>query len=358
MSKVNYEYAKNIAMQYEFKSEFKIKKPSVYKKCFMNGWLNDFVWLKRKQKWTYDKCKEYIKEHPNLKQRQYACYNSIYANKWFDLLPINKQKLTFEYCKSIESKYDNLSDFRKNDVTVYDKMKFNGWLSLTIKKYHKWENDENIIELAKTCKTRTELFHKSVHAYDSARKSGLLIKLFPTDARINYNKEHYINIAKTCNNRKELNEKNSNAYVYLLNNKLLNDIFPNNMKQEYISIAKKCKSKKELRIKYNKVYYYLVKHKLIDEIFSENIKKEYIEIAKTCKNKTELKKKYRKIYECVHNYKLLDEHYDKKHKHIEIAKSCESRDELKNKFYPSYRFLIKNKLLDDLLPNVRINKNN
>lgn len=60
--KWDYETCKEEARKYDFRYDFKINSSSAYNVARRNGWLDEYVWLKYKQKpkgyWDYETCKE------------------------------------------------------------------------------------------------------------------------------------------------------------------------------------------------------------------------------------------------------------------------------------------------------------
>jgi hypothetical protein len=154
--KWTYNELKNEALKYQHRSEFEKNNRKAYSVALRWKILDDIcehmTILKRKNKWTYEKCKETALLYTTLADfmnNQENCYKAIVRNNWYN-----------ELCSHLE------------------KRKPNGY----------WDIKENCKEEALKYKNRWEYQVKEVAAYRSALKNHWLDEFYPKDNKSNKKK--------------------------------------------------------------------------------------------------------------------------------------------------------------------------
>ena len=129
--------------KYSSRSEFKKKKSGAFRIAYMNGWLDEMIWLVR----------------PTAK-----------PIKW-------TKGAVFEESR----KYSIVTEFMNNAVTAYTIAKNNNWLTemdwlapSKRKPSGYWKIKENVINESKNYKSVTEFQRKNSRAFDSAKLNGWL----------------------------------------------------------------------------------------------------------------------------------------------------------------------------------------
>ena len=89
-----------------------------------------------------------------------------------------RRKITYDIAKQVAERFTKLSDFRKNDRSLYAKAYRNGWLKdfAWLQKSHTngYYTYEKCREIASQCDTRTEFFLASKTAYRYSIRNGWL----------------------------------------------------------------------------------------------------------------------------------------------------------------------------------------
>lgn len=137
------------AKKYTTKTEFTKGKYSAYISALENGWLSDYSWFKNERKITAEKLR-----------------------KW-----------NYETCYEAAKKYKYQTEFQKNCSGAHKAAWKNGWLKdytwfesgvkINAERQRIWDK-ESCYDLAKQCKSRSELKEKNNAAYNTARKNGWL----------------------------------------------------------------------------------------------------------------------------------------------------------------------------------------
>lgn len=147
---LSYEYCKEVALQYEYYSEFRKKSSAVYNTCLNKKWyeltahMKKGVTLNRKvivSKYTYEKCQELAKECSTRSE--------------------------------FEKKYSGAFKFLKNNSLLDD------LFPKTKRVFKSKYTYEDCQELAKGCKTRSDFQEKYSGAFKFLGKNGLLDDLYP-----------------------------------------------------------------------------------------------------------------------------------------------------------------------------------
>lgn len=185
--------------KYSSRSEFKKKKSGAFRIAYMNGWLDEMIWLVR----------------PTAK-----------PIKW-------TKEAVFEESR----KYFIVTEFMNNAVTAYTIAKNNNWLTemdwlapSKRKPSGYWKIKENVINESKNYKSVTEFQRKNSRAFDSAKLNGWLDEmdwLAKTNRKpVGYWKEknNVFEESKKYNNRSDFCEGCYLAYITAKNNRWLNEM--------------------------------------------------------------------------------------------------------------------------------------
>lgn len=177
------------AKKYETLKEFAEKSSGCYNAALKNGWLGDYIWLKRKQRtngyWDYDNCfNEAIKysSRREFKDGNDSAYRSAIKNGWIDeytwFTKPNK-KWVYQTCLEESKKYSTRGEFALGCSGAYHVARENNWLDeyvwlmdgkqFRLEKWGKWTK-EACFEEAKKYRTRSEFAKKNNSAYNNARK--------------------------------------------------------------------------------------------------------------------------------------------------------------------------------------------
>lgn len=161
---------------------------SAYVIAARNGWLQEYIWLKKKKSqngyWTQERVfqeasrfstrKEFRNESP-------GAYNAAMKHGWmcdYTWFPkaSNEKKWFYDTCYQEALKYTSKRDFRIKSVTAYCVARDNGWLA-----EYTWLADisyewtfETCMNEAKKYKYYNDFKSKSYEAYIAARKRGWL----------------------------------------------------------------------------------------------------------------------------------------------------------------------------------------
>lgn len=238
--------------KYSSRSEFKKKKSGAFRIAYMNGWLDEMIWLVR----------------PTAK-----------PIKW-------TKEAVFEESR----KYFIVTEFMNNAVTAYTIAKNNNWLTemdwlapSKRKPSGYWKIKENVINESKNYKSVTEFQRKNSRAFDSAKLNGWLDEmdwLAKTNRKpVGYWKEknNVFEESKKYNNRSDFCEGCYLAYITAKNNGWLNEMTwlkktrnsPKGYwedKEKVLKEARKYKYKSEFRHKAPSAYKSALLHHWLGEM--------------------------------------------------------------------------------------------
>ena len=189
-----------VALQCSSKTEFQKKFSGAYQNCLKYGWLDDVCSHMKHIKhrngyWNDEKVIEEAKKYTTLKEfRENSSGAYDYAHDKKDLFGKIKEFLkarrkpngywNYERCYDEAKKYTTLIDFHDKSSSAYNSAKDNGWLENFIwlettrnKNYGKDYSIKELNELSKQCINRREFKEKYYHAWNYARKNGLIKEL-------------------------------------------------------------------------------------------------------------------------------------------------------------------------------------
>ena len=150
----NYENCYNEALKYSTTCDFRRKSQTAYKTAKESEWIKDYNWLEnslntsnsKRIKWDYQSCYDLAKtctSKSDMKGKNDRAYMVALKNKWFSdytwfyttdelrrKTRPSRVKWTYEKAFVIASKYNKMSDFRKDNPSLY-----------TICNRKKWIND-------------------------------------------------------------------------------------------------------------------------------------------------------------------------------------------------------------------------
>ena len=133
----NYEHCFEEAKKYKNRRAFLKGSYGAYTKALKNGWLDDYIWFKEKQKhnyWNKMTCYEEAKKYQSRSEfgkHAVRAYELALANGWLEDYTWFKPLTgywTYEACKAEASKYKKRSHFKSGCIGAYTKSRINGWL--------------------------------------------------------------------------------------------------------------------------------------------------------------------------------------------------------------------------------------
>ena len=186
------------------------------------------------RKVTEDKCREVVEKYTSLslfRKEQTNIYKSINLYGWKYLLDhldrdIKKRGYwTKEKCQEIALKYSRRVDFFKEDSSVYNISRINGWLDDVCshmvekdKKYKGYWTKDVVIEESTKYKTKEEFKKGSPSAYNYYIKNKLF-DIINLEGNEKWTREKCLEIINNCNSPGELKKINGVVYIIYLKNK-------------------------------------------------------------------------------------------------------------------------------------------
>lgn len=187
-----YERCYEEAKKYTCKTEFQRGTRSAYKAARREGWLNDYIWFKTPQvhnkKWTYETCLEEAKKYDTIEEfRKNASKAVSLAKKmgWLNEYTWIKYKQkpvgywTYERCYEEAKKYKTKSDFQKKSGSCYHVAYRNGWIDdykwipKRKKVVSKWDR-KKCFEIGKKYMTKVDFEKNEKGCYIAAMRAGWL----------------------------------------------------------------------------------------------------------------------------------------------------------------------------------------
>ena len=359
--KWNRETCEQEAHKYEYIFDFRTKSPGACNVAQRNGWLDDYVWLKKlpPKPNDYDKNTKYIYAYEFVEQN--AVYvgltNSMIKRDWqhhnsldssVNRFAVNN-KIVIPTPKQLEENVP-IHESGKREKYWVNYYKGQGWTILNRAKtgeressigiYYpiKW-NKKAIREKAKECDFNLSLFAEQYPgAYEAiqSRYKGLLNELFPNrlihahhtieDALLIVKNGHY-------ENRSQLRFDCLWAYRVLFDNNILDDVFgkpKEYTREEALKEADNYKSIEIIRIKNHTLWTYLKNNNLFRElrptiVMYRRIKtvEEAWDISQYFKNSTELFNYSKKAYHLLKDADLLLKRYPKPVKYVAKSEKVE-----------------------------------
>ena len=125
--------------KYNTRSEFSNGCSRAYNVARENGWLDEYTWFKRLVKpngyWDCEKCMEESKKYKSRSEFQKGskgAYEVALKNGWLDEYIWLKRQYhdnwTYETCMKESKKYISRSEFQKGNGSAYNVARENGWL--------------------------------------------------------------------------------------------------------------------------------------------------------------------------------------------------------------------------------------
>ena len=359
--KWNKETCEQEAHKYEYIFDFRIKSSGACNVAQRNGWLDDYIWLKKlpPRAKDYDKNTKYIYAYEFVEQ------NAVYVGLTNSMI-----KRDWQHHNSLDSSVNRFAVNNKRDIPIPKKLEENvpihesgkrekywvnyykdqGWIILNRAKtgeressigiYYpiKW-NKKAIREKAKECDFNLSLFAEQYPgAYEAiqSRYKGLLNELFPNrrihthhtieDALLVVKNGHY-------ENRSQLRFDCLWAYRVLFDNNMLDDVFgkpKEYTREEALKEADNYKSIEIIRIKNHTLWTYLKKNNLFNELRPTIVMYRRIKtvdeawyISQFFKNSTELLDYSKKAYHLLKDADLLWKRYPKPVKYVAKSEKVE-----------------------------------
>lgn len=319
---------------------------------------------------------------------------------------LGSTKYSKEQVREIASKYDCRSDFNENDKGAYLYAYKNGWLDEICEGMPKFKGreeptDDEIIEVVRHCRNRTELKSHHTKIWNKLVETGQIDFYFPKRKTLKeqWPDERISEVVGMCKNRRELMNKYRGAYDLLRKDGRIDSFYPLRKKEPKVKKEIKKKEKQPPKEKrepptkediINKVcgystkmefyhahpylYNYARKMGWLDDVFRnlpKRAKRKFIyrywtndKIAAAVKDKpykSEFRQKYPGAYDLLQREGRLDDYFKvKKEKGPErwndkalhaIVKGCKTPADLGRKSRGALQRLRKDGRLDEFFPN-------
>ncbi len=337
--KWNKETCEQEARKYEYITDFNIRASAAYNKARINGWLQDYTWLKKRPPKTadYAKDKKYIYSYEFVEQR--AVYvgltNSIIKRDWQHRNSQDSSVFRFaEHCECeipipriLEDGIPILESGKREAFWVehYKKLR---WKLLNRAKTGERESSvgltyplkwtkKAIREKVKESNYDIKLFQKLYPgAYGAilTRYRGLLNELFPhRSIHTHYSVGDAVQVVQKGNykTRMQLYRACSWAYRILYKKGLLDEYFPKPKeytREEALQKVNEYRSLEQIRVQNYRLYNYLLKNNLFKEAKPTDAR---FRRAKTVEEAWEVSQYYLSIADLSHHasvaYRLLKE---------------------------------------------------
>ena len=182
--------------KYSSRSEFKKNKSGAFRIAYMNGWLDEMIWLvhptAKPVKWTKEAVFEESKKHSTVTEfmnNAVTAYSIAKNNKWLAemiwLAPSKRKPSGYWKIKenviTESKKYNSVTEFQRKNSRAFDSARLNGWLdemewlSKTNRKpAGYWKNKNNVFEESHKYNYRVEFCEGCYLAYITAKNNGWL----------------------------------------------------------------------------------------------------------------------------------------------------------------------------------------
>lgn len=343
------------ARKYNYMFDFRVKSSGAYNKACENGWLDDYIWLKKlpPKATDYEKNTKYIYSYEFIDKN--AVYvgltNSIIKRDWQHRNSLNSSVYRFaQECNSIIPNIKKLetgvptTESGKREKYWVDFYKKQGWHLLNRAKTGERESAIGIYypikwtkkvvkEKAQECDYDIKLFmaqYPGAYGAILSRYRGLLNELFPNRMiRRHHTIEEAIMVVQKGHftKRMQLHKACYWAYRILHRHGRLDEFFPlpkEYTREEALEDANNYSSIEQIRVKNYRLYNYLKKNDLFkitkptDRMF-RRVKtiEEAWEISQYYPTKTELRNHASIVYRVLKEHGLLDKRYQNSKEHEE-----------------------------------------
>lgn len=182
--------------KYSSRSEFKKNKSGAFRIAYMNGWLDEMIWLvhptAKPVKWTKEAVFEESKKHSTVTEfmnNAVTAYSVAKNNKWLAemiwLAPSKRKPSGYWKIKENvikeSKKYNSVTEFQRANSRAFDSAKINGWLdemdwlSKTNRKpAGYWKDKNNVFEESHKYSYRVDFCEGCYLAYITAKRNGWL----------------------------------------------------------------------------------------------------------------------------------------------------------------------------------------
>lgn len=182
--------------KYSSRSEFKKNKSGAFRIAYMNGWLDEMIWLvhptAKPVKWTKEAVFEESKKHSTVTEfmnNAVTAYSIAKNKKWLAemiwLAPSKRKPSGYWKIKeniiTESKKYNSVTEFQRKNSRAFDSARLNGWLDemdwlskTTRKPAGYWKNKNNVFEESHKYNYRVEFCEGCYLAYITAKNNGWL----------------------------------------------------------------------------------------------------------------------------------------------------------------------------------------
>ena len=299
--KLTDEFIRNVALQYEYKADFRKYSPSEYWTAKTRHILKDFTWLKTRNIYNDNR------KIDNIYCYIFKDFNSVYVGRTINIKERDIQHRTtntsvFKFVNKNNIVCPNITVLENNLTVLEGREREEFWCKQFIQKGFTLLNKapvgkncgaigrfgmgiytkDHCFECATKCKTMFEFKEKYLHEFVTAYRHHWMQSYdwLYSNKRHRcgyYTYERCFEIARTCKTQVEMSDKDYGAYDKAKEKNWLKDYtwFVNgNLKrtfEECLLIANQCKNKQEFRTKDNGKYYSAAKrNKWLNDLFPSN----------------------------------------------------------------------------------------
>jgi hypothetical protein len=180
------EQCREIALSYTQLSQFRTKRPQVYRSAKAQGFLDEVTaHLKSRSIWTFEMCQSEASKFSSrseFREESHHAYNAARKRGWLDKLhPARETKLTKTYCLTVASKYATRSFFAKGDSSAYSYAQQKGWLEeccAHMRRPDRTQIDKShCLKMAATCFSASLFKLQYPHLYTKAKSDSFTDEL-------------------------------------------------------------------------------------------------------------------------------------------------------------------------------------
>ena len=149
------DYCRSVASQYTVRQHLLDNDSSVYRKCRLEGWLDEFMPRARRKNFTKQECKDIAGQHSSRRELELAdtpVYLKCVRAGWLQEFYGDKQyrTLTEGFCRSVASGYKYRVDLKRGDPSVYAWLVHNNLIKSVLPLYKKVKSRDDVVYLIKT----------------------------------------------------------------------------------------------------------------------------------------------------------------------------------------------------------------
>lgn len=153
--KLTKDFCRSVASQYTVRQDLLDNDSPVYRKCRVEGWLDEFIPRARRKNFTKEDCRVVANRYSSRRELELsdvAVYQKCVREGWLQEFYGDKQKrsLTEGYCREVASKYKYRVDLKRSDISVYTWLLQNKLLDELFPLYKKVKSRDDALYIIET----------------------------------------------------------------------------------------------------------------------------------------------------------------------------------------------------------------